>query len=44
VHGSAQQCREHISHYVSAGVTTPVLALLPFGYDMAAAVRDLAPR
>lgn len=43
VHGSPAACREHVQRYVAAGVTTPVLALLPFGYDMAAAVRDLAP-
>lgn len=47
VHGSAQACREHVARYVEAGVTTPVLALLPLGpalgYDVAAAVRDLAP-
>ena len=44
LHGSPQACREQVAAYVDAGVTTPVLALLPFGYDMAAAVRDLAPR
>jgi len=43
VHGPPEACREHVQRYVDAGVTTPVLALLPFGYDMAAAVRDLAP-
>jgi probable F420-dependent oxidoreductase len=44
VHGSPAQCREHVARYVEAGVTTPVLALLPFGYDVAAAVRAMAPR
>jgi probable F420-dependent oxidoreductase len=44
LHGSAAACREHVARYVEAGVDTPVLALLPFGYDMAQAVRDLAPR
>ena len=44
VHGSAGACREHVARYVEAGVTTPVLAMLPFGYDMASAVRELAPR
>jgi probable F420-dependent oxidoreductase len=43
VHGSPARCREHVARYVEAGVTTPVLALLPLGYDVAAAVRDLAP-
>lgn len=44
VHGPPEACREHVQRYVAAGVTTPVLALLPFGYDPAGAVRDLAPR
>jgi probable F420-dependent oxidoreductase len=42
VHGSPQQCREHIARYVEAGVTTPVLALLPGG-DPSEVVRALAP-
>lgn len=29
VHGSAEQCRAHLRRYVEAGVTTPVLALVP---------------
>lgn len=44
VWGSPEACREHIGRYVENGVTTPALALLPFGYDVAQAVRDLAPR
>jgi len=44
VHGPPAACREQVQRYVDAGVTTPVLALLPFGYDLAAAVQDLAPR
>jgi probable F420-dependent oxidoreductase len=43
VHGSPEQCREHIQRYVAAGVTTPVLAPLIFDGDPRAAVRDLAP-
>ena len=43
VWGSPEACREHIARYVENGVTTPALALLPFGYEMAQAVRDLAP-
>jgi probable F420-dependent oxidoreductase len=31
VHGTPEQMREHIGRYVEAGVTTPVLALLPLG-------------
>jgi probable F420-dependent oxidoreductase len=44
VWGTPQECREHIGRYVENGVTTPALALLPFGYDVRTAVRDLAPR
>ncbi len=44
VHGSPEQCREHVQRYVEAGVTCPALALLPFGYDQRQAIRDLAPR
>jgi alkanesulfonate monooxygenase SsuD/methylene tetrahydromethanopterin reductase-like flavin-dependent oxidoreductase (luciferase family) len=29
VHGAPQQCRERLDRYVAAGITTPVLALLP---------------
>jgi probable F420-dependent oxidoreductase len=43
VHGSPAACREHIGRYVDNGVTTPALAVLPFGVDMRQAVRDLAP-
>lgn len=44
VWGSPEACREHVQRYVDAGVTTPALALLPFGYDQRQAIRDLAPR
>ena len=44
VWGSPEACREHIGRYVEAGVTTPALALLPFGIDQRQAIRDLAPR
>jgi probable F420-dependent oxidoreductase len=43
VHGSAEECREHIQRYVDNGVTTPALALLPFGTDPQTAYRGLAP-
>ncbi|MHB1486336.1 MAG: LLM class F420-dependent oxidoreductase [Acidimicrobiales bacterium] len=43
VHGSPEQCRAHIQRYVDNGVTTPALALLPFGIDARQAIRDLAP-
>jgi probable F420-dependent oxidoreductase len=44
VWGRPEQCREHIQRYVDNGVSTPALALLPFGYDQRQAIRDLAPR
>lgn len=44
VWGPPEKCREHIGRYIEAGVTTPALAPLPFGYDLSQAVRDLAPR
>jgi probable F420-dependent oxidoreductase len=43
IHGTPEECREHVQRYVDNGVTTPVLAVLPFGIDARAAVRDLAP-
>ena len=44
VHGSPEECREHISRYQENGITTPALAILPFGVDQRQAIRDLAPR
>ena len=44
ISGSPEHCREQIGRYVANGVTTPALALLPFGYDQRQAIRDLAPR
>jgi probable F420-dependent oxidoreductase len=44
VSGPPEACRERIEEYVANGVTTPAIALLPFGYDTRQAVRDLAPR
>ena len=44
VWGTPEACREHIGRYVDSGVTTPALAILPFGLDQRQAIRDLAPR
>jgi probable F420-dependent oxidoreductase len=44
VWGPPEACREHIQRYVDNGVTTPAIALLPFGYSQRQAIRDLAPR
>jgi probable F420-dependent oxidoreductase len=43
VHGEPAACRERVMSYVDAGVTTPVIALLPVGVDPVEAVRTLAP-
>jgi probable F420-dependent oxidoreductase len=44
VWGTPEACREHLQRYVDNGVTTPALALMPFGIDARQAIRDLAPR
>ena len=45
VHGTPEECRAHVQRYVDNGVTTPALAILPFGrLDIRQAIRDLAPR
>lgn len=43
IHGSPEECREHIERYREAGVTTPALAIL-YAEDQRQAMRDLAPR
>jgi alkanesulfonate monooxygenase SsuD/methylene tetrahydromethanopterin reductase-like flavin-dependent oxidoreductase (luciferase family) len=43
VHGSPARCRERVRRYVEAGVTTPVLSLLPVDRDVREVVRGLAP-
>jgi probable F420-dependent oxidoreductase len=43
VHGEPAACRERIQQYVAAGITTPVLAVLPVGVDPATAAQALAP-
>jgi probable F420-dependent oxidoreductase len=43
VHGSPADCRDQIAGYVSAGVSTPVLALLPGDPDPRGTLRRLAP-
>jgi probable F420-dependent oxidoreductase len=44
VHGSFAECRDQVARYVDNGVDIPVLAVLPFGVDLADAVEGLAPR
>jgi len=44
VHGSPDQCRARISQYMQNGITTPALAVMPFGgIDPIEAIRSLAP-
>jgi probable F420-dependent oxidoreductase len=43
LHGSAVEVRGHIQRYIDNGVTTPALALVPFGVDTRQATHDLAP-
>tara|TARA_B100000809_G_scaffold224273_1_gene234314 strand:+ start:275 stop:1243 length:969 start_codon:yes stop_codon:yes gene_type:complete len=44
VHGTAEQCREHIDRYHAMGVTTSAISIMPFGgIDPIEAARDLAP-
>lgn len=43
VHGSVAACRERIGQYVSNGLDTPVIQLLPTGEDQPGLVRALAP-
>lgn len=45
IHGSPEECREHIGRYVEAGVTTPALSVMGFAdVDPRQAIRDLAPK
>jgi probable F420-dependent oxidoreductase len=43
VHGPPESCREQIQRFVDAGVTTPVLSIMPFGGDLREALRALSP-
>jgi probable F420-dependent oxidoreductase len=44
VHGSVDECRARVAEYQTAGVDTPIIALLPTGGDQLEQVRALAPR
>lgn len=44
VWGTPEECKAKIARYVDNGVTTPCLAVLPFGMDLREAVRVLAPK
>jgi probable F420-dependent oxidoreductase len=44
IHGSYDECRDHVARYVDAGVEIPTIAIVPFGVDLTEAVEGLAPR
>ncbi|HJM29420.1 MAG: LLM class F420-dependent oxidoreductase [Acidimicrobiales bacterium] len=45
VHGTPEECRNHIDKYLDNGVTTAALMVMPFGgIDPNQAIKDLAPR
>lgn len=43
IHGSYDECRNHVMRYVRAGITTPVLAIIPVGVDHVEAIKNMAP-
>ncbi|TDD62357.1 LLM class F420-dependent oxidoreductase [Kribbella antibiotica] len=43
VHGTAEQCRDHINRYVANGLDTPIIATLPTGTSLIETARALAP-
>jgi len=44
IHGSFDQCREHVARYVDAGVQIPTLAVVNVGVELKDAIEGLAPR
>lgn len=45
VHGTPEECRNHIDRYIKNGVTTAALMIMPFGgIDPNQAIKELAPR
>lgn len=42
IHGSPEECREHLDRYVASGVTTPVISLWPTEMGPVEAARALA--
>jgi alkanesulfonate monooxygenase SsuD/methylene tetrahydromethanopterin reductase-like flavin-dependent oxidoreductase (luciferase family) len=41
VHGTPEECRRHLLRYGEAGVTTPVVKLMPWGISEVDALRAL---
>ena len=44
IHGSYDECRDHVDAYVDAGVEVPTIFVVPYGGDVANAIEGLAPR
>ncbi|MGZ4617789.1 MAG: LLM class F420-dependent oxidoreductase [Frankiaceae bacterium] len=44
VWGEPARCREQVARYARAGITAPVIALLPGDYDLKSVIQGLAPR
>jgi probable F420-dependent oxidoreductase len=44
IHGSFEECREHVGRYIEAGVQIPSISIVPAGVDLKLAVEGLAPR
>ena len=44
IHGSYDECREHVMRYVEVGAASPSIAIVPFGLDLREAIEGLAPR
>ncbi|MGD0054544.1 MAG: LLM class F420-dependent oxidoreductase, partial [Acidimicrobiales bacterium] len=44
IHGSYEECREHVGRYIEAGIQIPSLAIVPFGINLQEAVEGLSPR
>jgi hypothetical protein len=44
IHGSYEECREHVGRYIEAGIQIPALAIVPLGINLQDAVEGLSPR
>jgi probable F420-dependent oxidoreductase len=44
IHGSFEECREHIGRYIEAGVQIPSISIVSAGVDLKESVEGLAPR
>lgn len=44
IHGAPEQCMERIEEYRQAGITTPVMSVMPFGISEWDAIQAVAPK